>query len=81
MPAAFPIEPVYTMARQPPDLPADCRFPVENRESLGHIQELLSGRLFGKTRNIIAQLSFHKTDVHLSKRLGILNEVLKISSS
>ncbi|VDP95941.1 unnamed protein product [Echinostoma caproni] len=38
MPAAFPIAPVYTMAKQPTDLPEDCRFPVENRESLGQCQ-------------------------------------------
>ncbi|KAF7233552.1 hypothetical protein EG68_10514 [Paragonimus skrjabini miyazakii] len=39
MPIAFPIEPVYTMAKIPEDLPAECRFPIENRESLGQIQD------------------------------------------
>ncbi|KAG5455277.1 Nuclear protein localization protein 4 [Clonorchis sinensis] len=38
MPAAFPIEPVFTMAKIPADVPMDCRFPVENREALGQIQ-------------------------------------------
>ncbi|CAH8645962.1 unnamed protein product [Dicrocoelium dendriticum] len=39
MPSAFPIEPVYSMAKIPSDIPVDYRFPVENREHLGQIQD------------------------------------------
>ncbi|CAH8600847.1 unnamed protein product [Heterobilharzia americana] len=42
MPAAFPIEPVYTMAKLPDDFPVECRFPIENRENLGQIQDIPS---------------------------------------
>nr|CAH8861883.1 unnamed protein product [Trichobilharzia regenti] len=42
MPTAFPIEPAYTMAKIPDDFPANCRFPIENRECLGQIQDIPS---------------------------------------
>ncbi|KAH8857880.1 Nuclear protein localization protein 4 like [Schistosoma japonicum] len=42
MPTAFPIEPVYTMAKLPEDFPANCQFPIENRECLGQIQDIPS---------------------------------------
>ncbi|CAH8534021.1 unnamed protein product [Schistosoma turkestanicum] len=42
MPTAFPIEPIYTMAKIPDHFPADCQFPIENRECLGQIQDIPS---------------------------------------
>lgn len=38
MAAAFPIEPVYTMAKLPDNIISRSQFPIENRESMGYVQ-------------------------------------------
>ncbi|CAL8090234.1 unnamed protein product [Calicophoron daubneyi] len=63
MPAAFPMDPVFTLAKFPEDVPADIRFPVENREDLGQIQDFPAFarllRKFGSHRLYSCLANFH----------------------